>query len=76
MTLVNARTGSKMQPAKLQLGEGRDGEVWLTMTALGDGRVAIRVGDESLQLDEASFRELASWVVTVALQQDPLSRSK
>ncbi len=69
MTLINAMPGSKTRPAQLQLSDGRD--VWLTMMALGDGSVGIKVGNDGLHVDSASFREFASWVV--ALQQDPMS---
>ncbi|WP_024275980.1 hypothetical protein [Hyphomicrobium sp. 802] len=71
MTLINARPGSKTRPAQLQLSDGRD--VWLTMMALGDGSVGIKVGNDGLHVDSASFREFASWVAMVALQQDPMS---
>lgn len=76
MTIINARTGSKTQPAQVQLGEGRDGDVFLTMTALGDGAVGIRIGEQGLRVDGPAFREFASWVATVALQQDPMSRAR
>ncbi len=75
-TVINAIIGSKTVPAIVQLGESHVGEVFLTMTALGDGSVGIQVGEEALHVDAVAFRELASWAVTVALQQDPMSRAR
>lgn len=76
MTLINALPGSKTKPAILQIGDGRGENVWITMMALGDGSVGIKVGNDGLHIDGAAFREFASWVAMVALQQDPMSREK
>jgi hypothetical protein len=76
MTIINPRPGTKMQAAKLQLGERKDGGIFLTMVALGDGAVGIEAGDDAIHVDADAFRELAQWAVTVALGLDPMSRGK